>query len=177
MASYSRPTAADIMAATGLNRYLSAYDEEEFGEWLATLVQDGEDEAALEVGESAFDAATWTERQARTLARAVCYYTAAVALTHPELQKVTGTHEPLLMEDAAEIAEVQDRLRARGESLLNLVESGASTGTDDEPFALPSISSSTFDVTGDERTPSEKLALQDERDDRPAWDTDEELSG
>lgn len=168
MASYVAPT-ADQIIKTGLNQYIQGHTEAEFQEWLESLVQDAEDECALEVTESAFDATTWTARQARQLTRAVSYYTAAIALVSPELEKVTGTQAPVVMEDAEDIADVAERMRRRGKSLLGLVKAGVS----EEPVALPSVGASTFDVTTDDRTPSEKNQLQDERDDVGAWNTDE----
>lgn len=164
----TRPSAADVVQWTGLNQYIEGHTSAEFGAWIEGLVPDAEDEVAIIVGEDTYDGDGWTRRQARIVARAVAYYTAAAALVSPELQVATGTHEPLLMDDPEAIAEVAARLRARGKTLLNQ----ATAGEDAEPFALPAVSSSTFAGSDSDTLPSEKNDLLDERDDLGAHRTD-----
>lgn len=169
MPSTSTPTGAEVVTRTGLNRYITGLSNDSALElWLESdIIPDAEAEAALAVGESVYDSANLSARQARGLAGAVCWRAAALALLSPALQKVTGTQEPLLMEDAGDITDLVDWLAAKARRLESAVVSGRET----TPFALPAASSSTFTPTDSDRTPADKYALLDERDNISADDT------
>lgn len=160
------PVAAEAVQWTGLNQYIMRTSQEAFLAWLGSLVPDATDEVATIVGEDLFDGNGWTRRKARMLSRAIAYYTAAAALVSPELQRVTGTHSPLTMDDAESIAAAQDRLRALGKRLINQV-----TADEDSSggFAAPVASSSTFTGSPGDRPPSARNELLDERDDVGSW--------
>lgn len=164
---YQAPSGAEIVNWTGLNAFIEDSTAAVFLAWLEALTPDAEGEVALIVGEDAFDGDGWTQRQAGLLRRAVAYLIGGAALTSPEVQKVTGSHSPLRMEDAREIADASERLRNRGLELVNLAFTGIQAST---PFAMPAAVSSTFTSTSSDRTPSEREALQDERDDIGSWD-------
>lgn len=173
MASYTAPNADQMVAWTGLNRLIRIDTASEFNEWLETLLPDAEAEVACSLTEELFDGSTWTARKVLLIQRWVAYYVAAIALCSPELQRATGTHKPLVIQDAEQISEVRARLRRDGLALKALILVGIDLqpGTD-APFAMPSVGASTYDLDSSDRDVVEKNELQDERDGVPADDTD-----
>jgi hypothetical protein len=169
MASYSSPTPAAVIRWTGLNSLIDGVTSTAFQAALRDLIADVEVETALAVTESVFDSTTLTDRKVSALKQAVGYRTAARALDVAWLQVATGTHEPLLM-DADAIAEAVDRFTAKAQELEALATAGTETSAEERPFALPSVSSSTFTTSSADRTPSERLAALDESDDVSVYD-------
>lgn len=166
MASYSSPSWQQIKRRTGLNFSIEGWEEADLKRKLIDLRGDAEAKLALVIGESAWDGSSLTARQVSTMQRAVCLQTAAFYLRSPEVEKVTGTQEPLLMEDGGDIAAAADRMETEAEGLVNLVNVGTTT----TPFARPKFRSSTY--TADENLlPSERLADLSEADDVPAHTT------
>lgn len=173
MPSYAAPTGEQVMARTGLNRLVTddATDEAFITYLEDELVPQAEMLAALSVGETTFDSGSLTSRQAAALTFAVAYRTAALWLRYAATQKVTGTHEPLLMEDTDEIIAAAEAMEKSAESLESLAGSGVAS-SEDAPFAGFSASSSGFTRESDDRSPSEKNLLTDERDDIASSDLD-----
>lgn len=166
MATVEQPSASLVVTWTGLNRLITGATEAAFLAALEEQITTAADATALAVGETAYDG-TWTERKARHLARAVAFRAAELALDVPWLQYATGTQEPLLM-DPEMLETVKAHMLARAESFESLVTSG----TEQSTFALPAVGASTFSVSSSDRTPSERLALIDERDNVSSSDVD-----
>ena len=169
MATISTIAGADVRGTTGFNTYITSEETDgSLDAWLeGSIIPKAELRVRLKAGEAAYAGSDWTEAQASAMEAAVCYYAAAMALLSPELQKATGSHSPLLMEDAEEIAALRDRLVGEAEEWIAL----ATSGHDTAPFSLPSIGASTFTPTQGDRTPLQKLDLLDERDNISANDT------
>lgn len=167
----TKPTAYEVIAWTGVNRYILDDAAIQIEERLEDYIDQAEADVALAVGESAFDAHAWTARQLSGLRRAIAGKAAAKLLRAVELTKVTGTQEPLLMEDAGNIADVIDRLEAEADTAVGLVASGLKSSPV-KPFAMPAVSASTFTHTSANRDVVERNDLLDERDNVPADDLD-----
>lgn len=170
MAEVVTPSSFEVVSRTGLSELITGATEQAFLEELESLIPSARAECVLAVGRARFTG-TLEDEEALLLADAICFRTAARALNVPWLQKVTGTHEPLLMEEAADIAAVREGFRAEAERLEGLATSGVET-SEDRPFARPSIGSGTFTRSSSDRSPSERNALVDERDDISSFDTD-----
>ncbi len=168
MASVTPPTAADVIRYCGLSRYVTGESQTAFETRLASFITDAINVVALRVGEASYDGSSWTARQAAVLAQAVAYQAGAYFLLAPEVRKLLGVQEPLLMEDADAIDSAAERLETRTREMVSHV----TAGTELVPFAMPAVSSSTFTVGKTDRTPTEKYELTDERDDLSADDTE-----
>lgn len=166
MATVEQPSASLVVTWTGLNRLITGATEAAFLAALEEQITTAADATALAVGETAYDG-TWTERKARHLARAIAFRAAALSLNVAWLQYATGTQEPLLM-DPDSIEAARASFQADAESFESLVTSG----TEQSTFALPAVGASTFSVSSSDRTPSERLALIDERDNVSASDVE-----
>ena len=163
MATYATPPAADIRAWTGLNGDMLGLSTGALDTELALRVVDGEDEVFARVGVAQQTNAGLTAAQVRMLQRAVSHRTCVVVGNRVLSEKVTGTQEPLLMEDADSLRDWLDRQEERAEKLEGLFE-GAGEAVDTKPMSRPRARSSTFTPSAD-RTPSGKLADLDERED------------
>jgi hypothetical protein len=168
------PTATQILLWTGINQYITGVSSTQLATDLKTLIPDGVVEAALAVGEDVWDSSSLTARQKAALTRAAGFRTARLYLQQPYVQKVTGTHEPHEFEESSDIAAVKAELLQEAERLESLATAGIEAVVEPSAFALPAFSSGTFDYSTDsgDRSPSERLDLQDERDDISELDTD-----
>jgi len=124
MAGYTSPTASQIQDWTGINTYILDLTSQELSDRLTALVALAEAEAAIEVGESVFDGTGFTARQVTLLQMLVAYRTAVKFLLLPELQVATGSHEPLLM-DQAQIDDTIERFQGEAARLVQLLANGA----------------------------------------------------
>lgn len=169
------PSADAVVAITGLSELVTGASESDFLLALGPLITSAEAECAIAVGEAYFDRTDHTARKAALLGDAVAFRAARRALNVPWLQKVTGTHEPLLMEDASQIGSVRDDLLAEAERLEGLAVAGIETGGsagDRRPFGLPAVACSTFTPRTSDRTPLDRLRLTDETDNISSFDTE-----
>jgi len=170
MASVNTPTGSEVRVLTGFNTYIRGdASNNALDSWLSSsIIPRAVNRVKLKVGEATYALATHTEAQADAIATAIAWVAAAMALISPELQKVTGSHSPLLMESAEDIRDARDALMDEADDWIGL----ATAGTENRPVRKPRFRSSTFTVSTTDRTPGERLDLQDEMDDVSAWDVD-----
>lgn len=169
MATVTNPTAAEVVARTGITTYLTGEGQSAFDTRIDGYVADVEAETAAAVGEAAFDGSGWTARQAKLLAKAISHRAGAAMLRWCVTQDVTGTGQPLLTSGPEDILGVAEAWEAMADGLERLAQSGTKTKP---PFAMPTAEASTFTPSTSDRTPSERNALRDEREDVSAHDLD-----
>lgn len=170
MPSVSTPDALDVARRCGLDRYAEGFDDNsQFYASIAEFIADAEAETAMAVTEAVYTSSSLSAYQVRALAVAVSCRAAAGWLLSPAIRKLTGTHEPLLVEDSEEFAAVIDGLYARARRL----ETQVTAGTENPPFALPVVAASTFTYGEGDRLPYGRLLLTDESDGISAWDTEQ----
>lgn len=167
MASVTSPSTTTTIRLCGLSRYVTDETQALFETRLTSFIADAAGDVAMDVGESAYDGSGWSTREAAALANAVAYRAGALFLLDPEVRKLLGVQQPLLMEDAESVAAVAERLDARADRIIGL----ATAGTSVTPYAAPVVSASTFAVSSTDRLPSERVTLLDETDDISAENT------
>ena len=168
MATYSTPTGAEMRNWTRIPPDPFGFTNTQLETELATRVQDGEDDTFGTIGDTFETDATLTNRQVRLLKRAVSFRTAVILLRGTLADKTEGAQEPLVMEEAESIRLLIADYVAEAERLEGRVQDVQ----EEDAVALPSVSTSTFDVDLDDRTPSERADLIDQQDDVSAWDID-----
>jgi hypothetical protein len=167
---YQRPSEEYTKRRTGLNRWIEGYREHDIDEKLRLLILDIEPEVEANVGTELWTSTTLTGAQTVQLKRAVAYRTAAAYLLSPATEKLTGTQEPLLMEDAGEIRDFIDWLEEKAAAFEKDALTGGDGATpvpEDVVFALPYVRSSTY-APSSSPSPSERIAARDVREDREA---------
>lgn len=169
MATITAPSATEVRRYCGLDEQITGESSANFDTRLASFISDGTAEVALAVGESQYDGSNWTTRGALVVKRAIAFRAGAGFLADPATRKRMGTQEPLLMEDGESIEALIERMLETARRLEQLASSGHDT---EPPFALPTMTASTFVPSTTARTPSQRNALIDERDDISAWDED-----
>lgn len=176
MATYSSPSGATIRgysrlsgAAFGINGV--QLTDTELETELAAKVTDGADEVFSRIGVAYETDTTLTERQVRLLQRAVSLRTAGIWLWEMLTDKVSGTYEPVLMAEPDDIRTLLDLNDTKATELESLF-AGAGTAVNTKPFALPSVSASTYTRTSSDRSPSERIDAIDQRDDLATDDED-----
>lgn len=160
----------DVLQETGLRRESLALAWPEVERLLMQLLTDAMDEHRLDAEIDGLYTGTRTAAQERLLARAERCRAASLLLGRPAVLRALGDHPPLLMEDSADLTALADRLAAEADALVRKVAAGSATET--VPFALPRVGAGTFTFTSADRTPADRMALQDESDGISAWDTD-----
>jgi hypothetical protein len=99
MPGYSSPANTDVIAWTGLNRFiLDQSDDAALQTLVGTLIPLAEAMTEPEVGATAMADAALTARQISLLQQAVAYHTAGAFILQPQLQEATGTETPLAMQ-------------------------------------------------------------------------------
>lgn len=172
MATYSVPSGAVIRSYTRLQGQAFALADATLETNLATLAPQGEDRAFGRIGDGYETNSGLTARQVRLLQAAVSFRTGAVYLAELHVDLVGGTHEPLVVGSAEEVERLIARFEAMAKEYEDLLQGGAEA-VDAKPFALPSADSGTFTYTsGTDRTPAERNAALDERDNLSAYDSD-----
>lgn len=171
MATVSAPDASEVVAETGLSELIQGTSNATFLAQLTKKIMVAEAETAVAIGEARYDGDGWTLRKALLLKKAVAYRTAAACLNVAWLQYATGTQEPLLM-DPDSLNETRQLFTEEAQRLEELATAETETSTAETPFAMPSFGASTFTVTTGDRSPSQRNALGDERDDISASDTE-----
>src|SRR5262249_51192146 len=93
-------------------------------------------------------------------ADAVGYRTGAMVLRAAAAQKVTGTQEPLLMEESQQLREMADYLEKQALE----IEGAVGTGAAESPFAMPTAAAAGIAVGPQDWSPLQKLVDLDVRD-------------
>jgi hypothetical protein len=171
MATYESPSAAVIRRYTGVNGLMLDITESGLNADLTATVEDGEDEVFLRIGDS-YRTSELSATQVRVLQRAVAHRTAAVVLMRVLTEKATGTEGPRFMEDSEAIRELIDDHERRAKQQETLLTSASSVDVAKKNFARPRFGSGTFSVTSEDRLPSDRNVLTDERDDVSSSDTE-----
>jgi hypothetical protein len=180
MAAQTTPFASveELQAEFGLIGLAFAWDtdEERLVQALAAKLTEAMDEVRIfHTGIEGLyvDAAgTRTPAQGRILARVEKLLAAAEILRRPQVMRLTGTHEPLMMEESGEFSDLIESYLATAKELLgNLSESVTPGTTGGAVFARPAFLASTFVVSAADRTPAERNLLTNELDNVSAWDT------
>lgn len=127
MASYKRPDQDEIQSTTGINLAALGLAPDEMNSLISELTTKAEAEVAQIVGEARFDSASLTDRQAASLAEAVCNGVGWRFLRSPQVRKATGTHQPLLVESSRAIGDVIEECQIATRNLSRLVAAGGGT--------------------------------------------------
>lgn len=169
MAQYSSPPLTELAEWTGLNTHIFQQTDAELTAYLKRLLRPAEASIAVQVGADTFRGSSLTNDQVLMLQQAVAFGVAWRALFRLKTQKLSGSHAPLLVEDSEALDEAIRDYKTQEQEFAALV----TTGSINTPFAMPAVSSSTFSYTsGTDRTPSERNAALDERDDLSSHDAD-----
>ncbi len=164
--SYTSPTASEIAEWTGISKDIERITQSVFNAFLANLRPLAEARTRLRVTSAVFDSATLTSDQETTLRMAVAFRVGALYLRKAATRKVTGTYEPLDVEEAEQIraqAAEFDLLASEFDALTLGVDS-----TDGDSGALPGLITHCFEPSTLTRLPSRRIEILDERDDRIA---------
>src|SRR5688572_12526958 len=98
MPAYTPPSPDEILEYSGFSEVIEGTSLNTLKNRLGSMRVHAENRARLVVGEAVWSAASLTEPQAEALAEGVALLTMVRYLRRIQTQKLTGTHEPLLME-------------------------------------------------------------------------------
>lgn len=124
MASYSAPSEANIVAWTGIEAEALGLTGTQFTTRITALLTPAEAKVRLAVGATEFASADLSGDQVTLLQLDVARQVAALYAQSGAMQKVLGTHEPLLIEDADQVLDVADRFAAYGTADGAVVDAG-----------------------------------------------------
>lgn len=145
--SYTAPTATYIKLRSGVNAYIEGLSSGALDTKLEALIPAAEARAALHATEDVFASTDLTAVQAQALTDAVALRVAAMYLRSPMVEKVTGSHEPLLMEESDRLRQVALDLEGEAEELEQGVRSAIEEAAGEPETDLPNFTTGTFAVT------------------------------
>ncbi len=137
--SYTRPTTAYVELRAGLNTYIEGITSGALATKLAALIPAAEARAALHASEAVFGSSDLTEIQAQALTDAVALRTAAMYLRSPMVEKMTGSQEPLLMEESTNLRQIALDMEGEAEELEKSVRTAIEEAAGEIDSALPSF--------------------------------------
>lgn len=126
--AYTSLTAAQIEDLSGINISILGNTAPELVTLIDTLRGYAEAEVGVRLGGVLADL-TLTAPQVLLTQQAVAYITARRYLVNPKVKVLTGTHEPLLMEDSAAFDEVIADLKTWSDDLIASLAEVLSGGT------------------------------------------------
>lgn len=176
MATYSSPDGATIrgysrLSGAAFSTSGTQLTDTQLETALAAKVTDGEDEVFSRIGVGYETDSSLTDRQVRILKRAVSLRTSGIWLWEMLTDKTSGVYEPVLMGDPDDLRALLD-LNDTKATELEALFAGAGTAVNTKPFALPAVGASTYTRTSGDRSPSERIALIDQRDNISSDDLD-----
>jgi hypothetical protein len=115
--SFALPTVDQVTRWTGINPDILGQDDDDLVTTLTSLIETAKSETALEVTEDAFYSTSITGDQLLILQKSVAYHAAADFLLSPEVRRLTGTHEPLMVQDGGDLDSAARSLHGRASEL------------------------------------------------------------
>lgn len=147
--SYVSLSAEAILALSGINTSILAQTDGELEAFIVDLRGYAEAEVSARVGRANFTSTTLEADLVKLMQQAVAYITARRFLVSPKIRRLTGTHEPLLMEESADFDEVIADLKTWSDELVATVSEVIGDGTGD----LGDIETGSITIPFEERSP------------------------
>ncbi len=160
MSSYTAPTVAYIRLRAGLNTFIEDLTDGELDAKLTSLLPAAQTRCALNTTQAIFASSDLSTIEVQALTDAVALRTAAMYLRSPMVEKMTGSQEPLLMEESTNLRQIALDMEGEAEELESAVRTAIEEAAGEIDSALPSFGTGLLTIpTYEEPTTAEEWLI------------------